>query len=435
MMTFYAIPVQWWWGSGLVSSLGARWNLAAALIFAAGVLLDGRQKSQELNKSTRLVFLLLLLYALDASGVHFLFADSPETSWIGLQGLWKQLGLLVLMVATIKDRLDLRIMIYSILLGSAYIGYEVVVNAEGHYVDGRLEGVFIAGAGGSNAIGALLSLALPLGGYLMFCGKRIEKCLAVVTLPLIVEVVLRCGSRAVFLALIGGAVWLIIGARGRLRKLAIAGVVLAVVVAFIQMGETDQIRNLGRFRTTFASADQRDSSAQRRLQYWSAALRMIGDHPLGSGFEAAFSSDLGVSYIRDFSDGEYHSVHNGYLDIAAGWGIQGLILYLGALFFAWRRVRCFISSAWASDNQRAAFLGCCIDAMLVVQLIASTFGSSLDRESFLWWIAMAVSLERAYGQPDTDDSQDEDMDFQEELTDEPQSDADTQPLTEEAPVG
>lgn len=402
-LTYWAFPRLWWWGGGLLTSSGIRWNLTASLIFAAGVFLDKRPRPPHADRAKRQVLFLVLLYVLNAAMVSLLLAPDSEHSWEGFDGVWKQGLLLLLILAAIKDRFDLKVLIYSILIGATYIGYEVVFNDEGHYIDGRLEGIGIPGAKGANALGAIQCIAIPLGGYLLFCGKRIEKCVALFSLALILEVVLRCGSRGVFLGLIGGAVWLLLGAKGKLRKYAIAGVGLAIIAAFFQMGDLHQTRVLDRFGTTFASAEERDASAAGRIDYWILGMKMVGDHPLGSGFEAAFETDLGLSYLRTIGVEGTHSVHNGYLDIAASWGVQGLILFLAAIFLSWRSLRASISSLYASGNQKIAFLGCCLCAIIVSQLMMSMFGSSLKSEHFIWVIAMALAYRCALPEAATDD--------------------------------
>ena len=72
---------------------------------------------------------------------------------------------------------------------------------------------------------------------------------------------------------------------------------------------------------------------------------MIGDHPLGAGGGAAFVSPLGISYLARIGIFVPRSVHNGYLDIAASWGIHGFLLYLGAIGTAWWQVRKGIKAA------------------------------------------------------------------------------------------
>jgi len=364
-------------------SITGQWHLVAALIFSAAVFLDRRKKIPDVDGSARPVLFVMLLYMVNATIVHFVFADNPEWSWYGLQLQWKQLGLLFLITLVIRDKFDLELLISSILVGSTYIAYEIVVNNAGSHEDGEW---------GGNHIAAWLSFTLPLGGYLLFYGSRRQKLLAAGSLLLTLEFVLGTASRGAYLSVIAAAVWLVVGAKGRIRKYALAGVVLGAVAAFLQMG-SDREFNTSKFLSIFASEEQRDDSSQSRIEMWKQGVKMIDDHPLGSGYESAFKSDLGQSYIAHFWDRQ-RSVHNGYIELAASWGLQGAFLFLAALAVAWRQLGRSISAARASGNDQAAFLGCCLRAALITQVVASTFGTNIWAEQVYWWMALAVTHQR-----------------------------------------
>lgn len=393
MTAYFAHPPNWWWGQGFLTSTGVRWNLLAALIFAFGVLCDPRPKAEKKENSTSQCFWLLLAYALNASVVHLLFAVNPDRSLEGLVLLWKQVGLFLLIWIALRDEFDMKILIYSVIIGSLYIGYEVVINGRGHFVGSRLEGVGIPGAAESNYLAALLCLSIPLAGGLLLVGNRWERMLAFVSIPFILETILRCNSRAAFLGLIIGAAWLLFRSYGKVRKYAFVGVALGACAAFMMIGDQ---RIIDRFLSTFAGAEQRDKSAESRLDFWMAASNMIADNPLGSGAEAAFKSELGLKYIAWMREGRQRAVHNGFLDIAASWGIQGLILFLSTIYIARRGARCTITWARAQSQETIAFLGICIDAALITQLINTMFISSLDGEWFYWWIALGLAYRRIY---------------------------------------
>jgi len=395
MMTYYASPTGWWWGKGFLSSITSRWSLVAALIFAAGVLLDTRPRPSSAPDHARPVFLLLLIYVLNATLVHLLFADNPELSRTGLETLWKQLVLSYLLVAAIRTDSDLKVLMWAVLLGGAYVGYEVIFGGAGSREGGRLAGVAALGeAGGGNALAGLLAFSLPLGGYFFFFGRKLSKLPVIFSLVFVFEVVLRCVSRGCFLGMIAGGAWLLLRSRGRQRIYPITGIALALLAAVVLWGENLPQKILGRFETTFAPAEERDDSALSRIEFWRRGLAMVRDHPLGSGFAAAFRSDLGLSYITGLGETRYRSVHNGYIDIAAGWGVQGLALYLGAILLAFWALWRSTSRAYAAASTEAGFLGICLEAALVIQLVATMFGSTLDGESFFWWIAMALAFAR-----------------------------------------
>jgi putative inorganic carbon (hco3(-)) transporter len=389
LLTFYATPNAYGWGAVLAES-GVRWILLGALIFAVGVLIDRRPVQQA--SPVRSPFLLMLIFAINASLVHFLFASNVDRSWEGLVDTWKLTGLLFLVLHAIKDVYDLRLVLYSLLMGAAFVGYEVVFHDVGSSRDGRLW-VFFGGLNGNQAA-AFLCVSLTLGGYLLLFSKTYEKPLIAIALALNLEVVIRCMSRGSMIALVAGAVWLVARSKGQARKYAVGGLLLGCLALFAVMSSEQQSTVFSRFFTVFKPAETRDESAQSRIDFWYAGMEMIKDHPLGSGYEAAFESDLGNSYIRHLGWGEFRSVHNGVLDVAAAWGIQGLLIYLAALWVAWRTLARARSEAYANHNAEAGFLAVCIESVIVVQLVASVFSANLDGESYLLWMGLCVCFAR-----------------------------------------
>ncbi len=122
---------------------------------------------------------------------------------------------------------------------------------------------------------------------------------------------------------------------------------------------------------------------------------MVQAYPLGSGAEAAFKSSRGSRFIG----GAWRAVHNGFIDIPASWGVQGFALYMTAMFFAWLSMRKAIKYNNRSGNSEIAFMGICIEASLVVQLVACFFISSLDGEWFFWLISAMLAYGRICGPP------------------------------------
>ena len=386
LLTFYLSPQLWWWGEP-ISAISNRINIVTATLLAGIVYLntDGRQP---LSQHSRKVLFFLALYSVNATLVHFVLADNVPRSWNGMTMIWKQLGLLFLIIYAIRSKEDIDILIGSILAGSTYIGFEVVFNERGGISAGRLEGIGAPGAEEANYLAALMCFAVPLGGYWLFFGSRVKKFFSVAALYLIVETIIRCNSRGAFLALIVAGTWLLIVAKGRVRKYAFRGIMLASAAGFMMVGDEEII---GRFMTTFASEEQRDKSAMSRLDYWWAATKMIAENPLGSGAEAAFKSDLGFRYLHKATGAEkFRAVHNGYLDIAASWGIQGVLLFLWTIFSSLRLLG--VRRVWAAKegDDRAAFLGASLEAVLVTQAITCLFISSLDGEWFFWWFAFGL---------------------------------------------
>ncbi len=388
-MTFYAPPMFSWWGKGFLESIGQRWVLAASIILVIGVLLDKRPMPRIANRHVKLVFYLLLIYCFNATLVHYLLADTPERSIVTMIRSWKHVGLFLVLCTAIRDKWDFKLMLYCLMLGGLFVGVEVCFRDAGRIFKGRLEGVALGSAGDANFLSQIMSLSIIPAGYFVVCGRWRERLVALATCGLLVEVIQKSGSRAMFVSVFVGAAALLVRARGRARMWAAGGLVLSVCALFLVAGDYEQEFLIKRLESIFVSTEDRDRSAASRLEMHEPALKMIADYPLGSGGEAAFKSRRGLRYIPHIFD-HYMAVHNGYLDIAASWGIQGLLLILAAVFLSWQALARAMKSAYRGGDFSEGFQACCLEAMLVVLVVSTLFISSLRGEWFIWWMVLAL---------------------------------------------
>ena len=403
LFVFYFSPVNWWWGRPLRHLFGIRFSLTAALIFAIAVFLVGQPR---LRRPEGKVLGFLFLYALSGTIVHFLFAANPTRSADILNLLWKNLGLCYLLVTSIKDRRDWNIFLYSFIIGSLHVGYAVVFNNAGKMIRGRLELNFAPGIGDSNFLAGLLGMTLPLIFGLFFIGNRKEKLLAFISLPLVFDTLVRANSRGGFLGLIIGGAWFFMASRGRSRRIAWQAIFLSILILPFFFRDA---RIIERFKTTFASEEERETSAQSRIEYWKSGVRMLSDHPLGLGGEAAFKSDLGAQYIYHLREkgmvhvnkkitAGYRAIHNGYLDILCSWGIQSFILYALAHLVTFLTLRKCIRYGERIGDWKVSFFALCIQTGLIAFYVSSFFMSSLDGEWFFWMMAFSLGYNRIFGE-------------------------------------
>ena len=187
LLVFYVDPNFWWWGRPIRTTFGIHFSITAALIFAAAVFANGPR----LRLRERKIFTLLVCYALIATAVHFALACNPERSARNLDLLWKNLGLLFLIATSIRDRVDWKILLYSILIGSIYLGYEMIINERGQFRSGRLEKAVASGVSDSEFLAGLLALTVPLAGAMLLVGNKWERILALVALGLSFETIVR----------------------------------------------------------------------------------------------------------------------------------------------------------------------------------------------------------------------------------------------------
>ena len=387
LFTFFVNPAFWWWG---VDTIGAyRWNLAAAIIFAISVLVEGGQSSSKPVQVPKWPQLLAVVFFVNVNLVHFLLAPNQAVSFDRYFLVVKFFALFVVLAVCVHDAKALRIAFWSLILSAGYIGYEVTINERGQFFDGRLQGIGAAGVQEPNELAALLGTILPFAAGIFFTGTRLEKIAIAIVGPMILNVVLLCNSRGAFVALIAGAVVFLVLVRGPARKKVMKGFALGVFALYLLLGDPEIV---GRFMTIFASAEERDDSAAYRLVIWSAAFTVLSDHPFGSGGDG-FNRVYSRQYLATG-----RSVHNGFLSEAVEWGVQGLILKLLFLGAGVAVVLRTFRQRGVQDVE-STVIGACLITSMAVLVVAALFADFLDNEWGYWFVGLMLGYARAYPPP------------------------------------
>lgn len=401
MLTFFGQPALWWWGKHAIGHY--RWSLYGGIGLLAAVILSrvfqDAGSERPASRIERRLSWIAVAILVNATLVHVLLAPSMEMSSGSYWLLAKFVLLFFMIVAATRTREDLRIILLSIVLGAGYIGYEVTVNDRGGVTANRLEGVGAPGATGANQCASLMVTVLPITGAFFMAGRRWEKLAMLPIAPFIVNVILLCNSRGAFLSCFAAAGALVFFAPAKVRKRVLKLLGLGAVAVWLLLGDP---RIVERFTTTFAPEEERDSSAAGRLDYWLAGLHMIADHPLGAG-GYGFKRVYGPRYIQEVNDKAFDSraVHNGFINEACEWGIQGFVLRMaflgGGLLLLWRMAR----SRQSQSDLFGHLLVCTLFAGTMGFLITCTFGDFLDAEWGYWMIAIAVAHSRVASSPAT----------------------------------
>jgi putative inorganic carbon (HCO3(-)) transporter len=390
LFTYFINPTFWWWGDPIAAF---RWNLFAGVILLTALILQRNRSPEFAGRDSDQLGLIAVLMAVNALGVHLILAPAPDLSARLLILLFKFVLLYFLMIASVRTRADLRLVLWSMITYASYIGYEVLVNDRGRSIAGRLEGIGAAGVQSSNELASLLLSIMPFGGYLFLTGTRREKVVAAVTTSLSLNVLLLCNSRGAFLGLAAAAGTILVMAPKGVRRQIVTGVALGGVVLVLLLGDP-QI--LERFMTVFVSTEERDASADTRTIIWSAALHQIRDHPFGAGGES-FSTVYGRYYLPGVGyDARGRSVHNGYLNEVTNWGFQGLLLRLAFFYGAFRMARRMGQHCARAGDRDGTLLAACLVSAMAGTLMTAIFGDYLDDEQLIWLAALMVIASRIY---------------------------------------
>jgi len=384
LLTYFALPDFWWWGKAPLG--GYRWTLVGGIVLLCAAFAGrGRSLTDAVSPDKRRIIRIALFMGCNFTLVQFTFGSGGRTVDDYFLDM-KFLLLFLTIVSTVHTAQDLKILILSLVIGIGYLGYEVTINDRGKITHGRLEGIGIPGANAANDLGSLIATILPLAAALVLCGKGWKlRLLAAAAGGLAFNVVLLVNSRGTFLALLGSGLALILLATGKERKQAMKAIGLAGLACSVFLGDP---RIMDRFMTTFVGEEERDRSAASRMEFWKAGYLMLQDYPFGAG-SRAFKKGPGPRYLRRVGVEEDRALHNGFINDAVEWGIQGAILRLtlvGAALFGVYRSRVSGYLDWCTSER---FLAICLICGIVGLMVTSMFGNFIDHE---WcWLMVAVA--------------------------------------------
>jgi len=255
-----------------------------------------------------------------------------------------------------------------------------------------------------NSYSGVAVSALPFIAFLFPLVSRKWKIALLVLLILMLNIILRTGSRTGYVALFIGLLWFCMYAKHRARSLLIVVVTAAMAVPFIP---DDYI---GRAASIFEPVEVgEDTSVGKRKEILVDAWEVFKRRPLGVGVGA-------FPVIREQWYGRVQDTHNLYLEVATNAGGQGLFVFGGlivAIIVSLRRSHRMVTAAlesfgwqrWAGGSTEAntpipkalvqdlewirattsAFLG-----FIVIRLALGLFG--MDLYERYWWFAGGAAI-------------------------------------------
>lgn len=236
----------------------------------------------------------------------------------------------------------------------------------------------------NNALAIALITALASAVYLaLYVQPNWQKALAICAAALIGHTIFLTFSRGGFLGLLVVAGVALVTMPKRPRYFL--GFAIAAFAAYIVTGPELRERFLSAF------AEQRDYSAQSRLDLWRDTLVVIREHPVfGAG------PDHFPLIAADFGWPAGKEAHSLWLQLAAEIGLPGIVLL--ALFYvlAIRRVWPLVKLAGNEDSVAwARTIGCIVVASLAGFAVSAQFVTLEGLEIPLYIVVLAVGALRA----------------------------------------
>lgn len=386
MMAYQAHPPYYWWGRPLVE-LGMRFSLLAVIFTILGLFLARRRvpECRPMFSGWELgVFLLLAIAALNTVfGVDY----GPFARY-AFEKFWK-LQVFVLILARLAiTRRNLFVVIWSIVAGSFYLGYDALTASPDKFLLGRLESFGGPDIATSSGAAAHLTAMLPIIGIAFLAASRWKwKAMAAAAGGLAVNAIILCRTRSAFIGLMVGAVVAVLMAP-RARRFRIH--LLLIVAAGVGISQTDSYyweRMKSLFQSELLTTDQAVTS---RVDIWKASARMLSDYPMGVG--------LGnFSRMIERYDPRYRhrSPHNTFIMCVCELGILGGIVFLYILFESLRLL--YRSTRLAHLTERPLETKFMVYGMLVSLCSYVVAGLGTERfscESYWWIMVFPLCLHR-----------------------------------------
>jgi probable O-glycosylation ligase (exosortase A-associated) len=240
-------------------------------------------------------------------------ATDQELAWNAVEIVAK-IFLPFLVGLTIIDSVrQLKVLAWVILLSQSYLAYEANLS----YFQGFVNRLAQQGIGGHDNNGTALSMATAVGLAFFLCLDSKEfwqKALAAVCGVLLVHAVLMSDSRGGMLSLVCTAVvcFVILPKKPKDYLLFAAAIMISLQLAGPGPRE--------RFATAFLEEENRDSSAQNRVDLWAACWHTMQDRPL-----FGLGPSHWKSHVHEHGFVEGKAAHSNWLEVGAELGIPGMV--------------------------------------------------------------------------------------------------------------
>jgi len=260
----------------------------------------------------------------------------------------------------------------------------------GGFLSQRMDVVFNA-----MTSGALLMMAILVAvGFLIVkgVGRRVKITTAVALVPVVLGLIMTM-TRSAQLGLLAGLAIMLLLARPKVFGVFAALLVLATVVLALFGEDLLSERMWGRIDPQFV---MEGDNTRWRLEMWKGGLEMVKAHPI-TGVGDRGMEEISPDYYTSGDNHYFGHLHNNLVQMAAIWGIPGLIfgqafVFAGLWFLVrkWRSLKRGLEGLPLSPIQAGWVLGA-IGAWVSFYIAGLTEWYFGDAESMLIYLAILGS--------------------------------------------
>ena len=379
---------QWWHGP--VASLGIRYSMTLGALTLVAMILHARQlrvgRSPFGMHEMLLVALLVMVWASVFIGPptegFYTEADHPSVKFT------KLVVFALMLTHVVTDRKNLNRLVWVLILCSMILGMQAWSTPYDQFARGRLESVGGADFREANFFGAVMAALLWIVGVqFVRCGWR-GKIVCFLSGGFTANAVILTRSRGAVVGLVAGGIAAVLMAPKRFRLYLAVGLALGAA-GFYSL--TDD-RFWDRSATITAAAEERDDSAQGRINLARTGLQMWQDRPWGIGAGNYFQK-VGA-YEHEHAE---RDPHNTYIRALVELGTQGLfvlVLLIGSAVLMLYQVRLAAYALPEGRGNDMLLLSYGFVCALASMLTCAMFITFTYIEFWVWLLMMPVCLRR-----------------------------------------
>jgi len=382
VFVYFNIPQCQWWGYQVPD---IRWSFTSAIILVISCLLHYQSLSKikliSIKSLKWLIALLILMILISP------FSPCPKT-WQSVYDFLRYVVIFALIIKIVANHKSYKYFIWLFLIEILYLSYL----AHYYYKGGRLDGVGTPDASGADTFSPLLLTSLPILGNLILYGKKVEKIVALLAIPIIINAFIMCASRGAFIGLVCMTIAMISTADKKVRKYMIVIVIIIAVSLYFLIDQKYKRRLATLFHINSINAAKEVSVG--RFEIWQCGLKMLKDYPFGTGGGGFMylSPKYLPQRLLERHVGQRAS-HNTYLLVLVEQGPLGLFIFLAFLFSIFKSLHKVKQKTLSEEKKHLYYESLAIQSSLIGLLIASFFVDRLYFEVLYWLCALAVILE------------------------------------------
>ena len=387
VMAYQTNPTNTWWGAPL-TAMGIRFSMFAAAATILG-LVFGRKFVPRVRPALSMWEVGAIALVFFAAINLILGSGYHPTSRYAFEKLWKMTLFTLILARLASTRANLKLVLWSLVGGSLYLGHDAYTAHPSAFFHGRLEMIGGPDFATTSGMAAHLSAMLPLIGAAFLTARTWKwRAFAAVAGAFAFNAVVLCRTRSAFVGLTCGVLAAILTAprarRFRIHLLLVTGTIMAFSLTDNHFW--DRMQTL-----TSRESLNKDAAAVSRFEIWRVSLDILLDHPAGVG-AGNFPRVVGSYDPRHYRRSSHNTLIVCFTELGFQGGVVFLLLIAGSL-------RCLYRSAKLADHTddplETKFLTYGLLVSFVTYVVTGLGTERFYCESFWWVLVLPLCLHRA----------------------------------------